>query len=69
MRGPELDQHPFEVLPFLVNSFLNRLRDAESRVDGDMLKAFGFHGLERRGDPLNTQVFSPKLQAFESCSL
>lgn len=66
MRGPELDQHAFEVLSFLMNRFLDRLWGVTRWVDSDMFKDFGFDGLECLGDPLNTRAFRPKLQVFET---
>jgi len=68
MRGPELDQQAVEILPFLEKRVLNRV--GGGWVDGNMLKGFRFHGLERCGDhPRDVQRSPPKRQMFEFCSL
>ena len=63
MQGPQLDQQAVEVLPFLMNCVLNR--EGSCWVEGDMLKGFGFDGLERRGDPLDVQRSPPKCQILK----
>ena len=65
MRGPELDQQAVKVPPFLINGLLNRLWEGAKRVDADTLKTFGFDGLKRRADPLDTRPSLQKPQMFE----
>jgi len=64
MQIPELDQQAVEVLPFLINCILNRVGGA-TWIEGDMLKGPGFNGLERCGDPLDSQPSPAKLQVLE----
>ena len=55
-------QQPVEVLQFLVIHFLVLL---SVRVNGDLLKVFGFNGSERFNHPVETRYFAHEHKIFE----
>jgi hypothetical protein len=60
-----LDQQALEVLPLPANRILDPIFKGTKWLDGDLLKLFGFDGLEHRGDPLGGLPFAPELHVFE----
>ena len=58
-----------EVLPFLIDCFLNHFWDGDRLVDGYALKVFGFDSSERHSDPLDARLCPHKPQVFKFCGL
>ena len=65
--GPELEQQTFEVLPFPMNLFSDRLWEGVWRANADKLNPFGFDSFECRDDPLSARLCLHKLQMFKFC--
>ena len=63
--GPEINQQTVEVLPFLINCFIDGLPGGVKRVDVDTSNALGFDGLNYGGNPLDTRGSPQKAQTFE----
>ena len=60
-----MDQQVVEVLPLPTNRVLDRFWCVDMRVDDKTPNGFGFHGSERRGDPLDACLCVNKRQVFE----
>ena len=66
MRSPELNQQAVEVLSFPTSRFLGHVyRGSSIRVDGNLLKVFGFDSLECHSDPVYAWTCAPKHQVFK----
>ena len=48
-----------------MNDLPNRVSEDSMAVDSDLLKVFGFDGLEGHGDPLDVWISALKLHIFE----
>ena len=57
-----------EALPFPI-VLLPNLVEGHGRENGNLLKVFGFGGLKRRDDPLDTPRRKAKFQIFQFCDV